>query len=145
MIKALRGEGITDSSLLFSFATKTVTTNFSLFLFFLHLSRNNLTMKLFRLTGNTSTIKLSLEHPILLDKDENNSAGLAGFYSDNFVTNINQELTDSFRFHQNDCGKTFSIIPEYYSIKTLEKGFNECLLQVYLSALNDPNMKTILV
>lgn len=47
------------------------------------------------LTSDKSLIKFSLECPIHLDKDKKYMLLLAEFYTDNFITNIDQDLITS--------------------------------------------------
>ena len=84
-------------------------------------------MKLFKLNGNNSIIKLTLDQPLQLDEDENYGLGLVGLYSDIFIRNVNTELVSAFRFHINNEGYTFNLFRGHYFVKDLENRFKECL------------------
>ena len=66
-------------------------------------------MKLFKITGNTSKLELRLEHPIHLDGKY--SIGLAGFYSDNFISNVPKDYKFVYGLSNND-----GTISDYYNI-----------------------------
>lgn len=52
---------------------------------------------------------------------------LLGFHSDNFISNVNENLENSFRFQINkNVGYTFTVFRNQYTIQDLEKRFREC-------------------
>ena len=83
-------------------------------------------MKLFKLTSANSTMKLTLDQPIHLDEDGNYSFRLVSFYSHNFIANISDDLSNSFRFSIGRKGLTFTIFCSYYSVVELKR-FVDCL------------------
>ena len=91
-------------------------------------------MRLFKLAGNQSTIRLMLEHPIHLDEDKNYMLGLVGFYSDNFISNVNEDISNAFAFRKDKGGFNFPIFRNQYSFHDFEQRFKECL-KIYLDTL----------
>lgn len=55
-------------------------------------------MKFFKLTGNKSSFKLFLDHSFDFDEGKTNRLVLAGFYSDNLIVNVNEDLKNQFSF-----------------------------------------------
>lgn len=89
-------------------------------------------MPILKLTGNTSTLSLHLEHPIHLDENINYRLSLVGFYSDNNMANL---LIDAIIFFWSDIDRdsvrTLVIEKGYWTIETLE---NKC--RSFIQSLN---------
>ena len=85
-------------------------------------------MKLFKLTGNSSTLKLSLEHPIQLNG--NYSIGLSGFYSDNFVLNFPIDVPYCYGFSDDkNITEYYPINRGFYTIESLKNLLKDSLKQ----------------
>lgn len=107
-----------------------------LFLKFLSYLGGKNIINLFKLSGNKSTIKLSLENQIHLDDDKNDMLTLVEFYSDKFISNVNQNTENAFRFSIGKRGYTLPISGNQYLIKDLKNWLLECL-KVYLYKMTE--------
>lgn len=75
-------------------------------------------------------INLSLKHLVYLDEDKNYMSGLIGFYADNFVSNLNKNIENVFRFSTGKGGYTFPIFTINIQFKIFKrdlKHLNVCL------------------
>lgn len=80
-------------------------------------------MKLFKVTGYSSKFELRLEHPIHLDGDY--CIGLGGFYSDNFVTNINQDVPNCISVTNEDVTSYHGFDKGFYTFDQIKQHFIE--------------------
>lgn len=81
-------------------------------------------MKLFKLVGTQSILKLNLEHPIHLNEDENYEIALAGFYSDNNIFNLTE---DGEMYFQAPKESVYAFIPfkkGYWTIENIQHWIN---------------------
>lgn len=76
-------------------------------------------MKLFKITGNTSKIKLRLEHPIYLEGKY--SIGLSGFYSDNFVFNLKEDAPYCIGLTENNITLYYGFKKGYYTFEEFKE------------------------
>src|SRR5436190_3319310 len=85
-------------------------------------------MKLFKITGNNSKLILKLTNPIHLD-DGDYSIGLSGFYSDNFIKNIPNDLDACFGFRSEKSETLYDISSGYYTVESIKERIKECLIE----------------